>query len=214
MFGATLQAGVPAARSRRCPGVPLPVRARVEGIRCRGCGKGAVSPGPERRRSVITALRPAPRVKGHAAGRMLTESGWLPTCPRHAPCCRCATASASLRSAVQCRSSSSLFRRREGEELQCVGKIREGTARQSGEGPPGRVSAGKALPCKVMPRSRAAPQHEVSLTPGLRSGSEGNGVELITQRSGVRRAAEATDMTRAGEGARRFKEPSGPRRGG
>ena len=38
-------------------------------------------------------------------------------------------------------------------------------------------------------RPRATPQHEVSLTPGLRSGSEGNAVEPDTERSGVRRAA-------------------------
>jgi hypothetical protein len=86
-----------------------------------------------------------------------------------------------------------------------IGRIRQSTRAKRGKSLLPEPPFGRSSSC-------ASPHHEVSLTPGTSPGSEGNGIESMGERSGVRRAAAAIGMTRAGKAACCGKETTRPRR--
>ena len=194
----------------------------------RRCGKVRLTPSPH-------PPRPGPLhsslLRGstcHAAGRMFAHPAQHRPCPRHAGCCRCATASVPLHSTFDVvslrpapyvgtegnfmsggggriggRHSSPV-----GLTVEDAGNRRTSSGAVAREAAPGghtwaaereRFPRPGEAPPKQDPRPRCIfPPHDVSLRPDVRSGTEGNGIDSGTERNGGRRAGVAAGMTRAG----------------
>ena len=126
------------------------------------------------------------RIKAHAAGRTITPSGRSPSCPRHGPCCGCATACASLLSQSWFRFLLSLFLRRDRRKLY-VG----------GQSEPGQPPAKAGLSGRLIPSCWNVHDSEIPLLPAIEGGAgetsrpgESSGTPAVS-------AAAATGMTGA-----------------